>query len=196
MAIEVEKKFILDNSDKNILISGAESIGTKIFTDIYYDNGTYDLTCNDIWLRERDGQWELKLPLKHSRTRIVDEYRELETESEIIEYFHFSKNKPLSHSLAETHYRPFASLTTKRSKYKKDGFIIDLDSMDFGYEIAEIEKMVNTEAEIPQATERILEFAKKYDLQTGQVRGKLIEYLRRNDKKHFDALVDAGVVLL
>lgn len=195
MAIEVEKKFFLNNSDKRVLIDGADSVGVKTFTDIYYDNAIYNLTSNDIWLRVRDGRWELKLPLEHFQTRIVDQYRELETESDISEYFNFPKDKPLTQLLTDAGYQPFASLTTTRSKYKKEGFTIDLDAIDFGYEIVEIEKIVDNETEISKATNAILSFAKKYNLKTGQVRGKVIEYLKRNDRKHFEALIASGVVL-
>lgn len=195
MAIEVEKKFFLDSNDKQKLIEGAEQIGVRKFTDSYYDNSSYDLTSKDIWLRVRDGRWELKLPLEHFQTRFVDQYRELEKEKEISGYFGFDENIPLAQALDARGYKPFASLTTTRSKYKKEGFIIDFDSIDFGYKIVEIEKMVDTEDEIKSAAEDILRFAKEYNLKTGQVRGKVIEYLKRNDRKHFDALVAAGVVL-
>lgn len=143
----------------------------------------------------RDNRWELKLPLKHFQTRAADQYRELETEAEISDYFKFPQDKSLTEALTKAGYQPFASLTTTRSKYRKDGFIIDVDVIDFGYEIAEIEKMVETEAEMEQATKDILNFAQKYNLKTGKVRGKVIEYLKRNNQSHFDALVAAGVVL-
>ena len=184
MAIEVEKKFLLDESDKNRLIEGAESIGVKTFTDVYYDNPDYKLTTKDIWLRSRDNRWELKLPLNNFREKIVDQYREIENESEIIEYFCFNNDASLSDSLSKNSYTPFASITTTRTKYKKDGFIIDLDSMDFGYEIAEIEKLVEKEDEIDRAKKSIIEFANKHDLKQVRVRGKLLEYIMRNDRKH------------
>ena len=193
--IEVEKKFFLDNADRNALLLGAKSVGTKTFTDTYYDTSAYDLTRRDIWLRVRDDRWELKLPLGHFQSRAANQYRELETEKEISEYFHFTGEQPLSDSLANAGYLPFATITTVRSKYERDGFIIDLDVMDFGYELAEIEKMVENEEEAEKAAEEILEFARTFNLRPGQVRGKVIEFLKRKDPNHFNALVSAGIVL-
>lgn len=193
--IEVEKKFFLKDGDIEALKEGGELLGTKIFTDVYYDNKSFDLTRNDTWLRSRDGRWELKIPLEHFQTRVADQYRELETEKEIAEELKLPTDQPFMDALKNAGYESFASLTITRTKYKKDDFIIDVDSIDFGYELAEIEKMVNDTSEIEKATKDILDFADKYKLQVGQVRGKVIEYLRRYKREHFDSLVEAGVVL-
>ncbi len=198
MPLEVEKKYTLTPETKQSLLQSAESFGTKVFTDVYYDTPTYDLTTKDTWLRSRDGRWELKVPLADFLTRTTDQYRELETEADIAEHLHLSRAVPFAEALAQGGYAPFASLTTTRTKYRKDGFTIDLDSMDFGYEIAEIECIAPSESAIPTTVDAILRFAESCGLQnlrTGQVRGKVIEYLLRKSKPHFDALVRAGVAL-
>ena len=61
--IEIEKKFILTPEQEQALIKGADFIEEKEFTDIYYDDKILSLTTKDIWLRERAGKFELKVPL-------------------------------------------------------------------------------------------------------------------------------------
>src|SRR3989344_2570297 len=149
--IEVEKKFSLSDGDKATLLSGAKPISTKTFTDVYYDNASFDLTCHDIWLRQRGEKWELKIAINAGEMRkdgIPTSYRELETEAEIAIYLKLPQDKPLPEALKESVYTPFATLTTTRAKYTKEDFTIDVDSIDFGYNLIEIEKLVETESEI------------------------------------------------
>jgi thiamine-triphosphatase len=193
---EVEKKFILKEGDESKLINGADFSGERKFTDSYYDTDDYSLTTKDIWLRERDDKFELKVPFNDSlNDRVSDQYQELETDREIAEYLKLSSGNPLASSLAQNGYGVFCSVTTTRKKYKKAGFTIDLDTVDFGYEIAEIEYMVDDISKMHEATEKIVKFAKDLGLTEGSVtRGKVAEYLRINDFVHFQALVDAKVV--
>lgn len=80
--IEIEKNFDLRHGDKERLIETAKSVSKKSFTDIYYDNTSYDLTSHDFWLRKRDAKFELKAPLNTTgeNRETTDRYRELETD--------------------------------------------------------------------------------------------------------------------
>lgn len=193
---EVEKKFILKDDDESKLIEGAKFLGEKKFTDTYYDTDDYGLTTKDIWLRERDERFELKVPFNNSlHERVSDQYQELETDAEIAKYLKLPTDRSLRSSLADNGYQIFCTVTTTRRKYKKDGFVIDLDIVDFGYEIAEIEYMVDDISKMNEATEKIIQFAKGLGLTDGPVmRGKVAEYLRIKSPDHFNALVDAKVV--
>ena len=193
--IEVEKKFALTEDATDALLKDADFVSEKIFTDVYYDTPSFDLTRKDIWLRARSGKWELKIALSAANTRKSDQYRELETEKEIAEYLNLSLAASLSDALKSARYMSFGSLTTTRKKYKNGDFVIDIDSLDFGYEIAEIELMVSDVSEIDAATEKIISFAKEHSLPWGYTHGKVIEYLKRKAPAHFDVLVKAGVTL-
>src|SRR2546421_324668 len=139
--IEVEKKFILTPEQEKSLIEGAEFLGEKQFTDIYYDDTGFSLTIKDVWLRERDGKYELKLPMNESlEKRVSDQYRELDVDSDILAYFE-ARDISVKDFLVEKGYIPFCKITTTRKKYKQEDFVIDLDVMDFGYTLAEIEFM-------------------------------------------------------
>ena len=65
---------------------------------------------------------------------------------------------------------------------------VDLDSVDFGYRVGEIEVLVEDEKDVPRALEVIAEYAERCDLElettgsegTGaprRIRSKLLEYL-------------------
>lgn len=78
--------------------------------------------------------------------------------------------------------------------YRKKGFKIDFDEIDFGYSIGEIELMAKNIGDINNASEKIVAFAARHGVSIEHVCGKVVEYLKRNNQAHFQALVDAGVV--
>jgi predicted adenylyl cyclase CyaB len=195
--IEVEKKFSLSADEINKLTAGSQFLGEKTFTDEYYDTEDFLLTAQDKWLRLRDGKWELKLTMNKGQAankRKMDQYEELETEEGIKEALNIKSKKPLSLALAELGYKPFCKITTTRKKYKKGEFTIDLDQVDFGYNIGEIELMVEDHGQMQEALDKITEFAGKNNLSLLPVRGKVVEYLKRNKPEHYQKLKDAGVV--
>ena len=196
--IEVEQKFILSEKDMERLTAGADFLGEKTFTDIYYDSGEFALTKNDMWLRKRGDQFELKIPMHLEGNKTGQQYQEIEGEEKIREIFAIAPIVSFEKDIAAFSYAPFCQCMTTRRKFKRDGFIIDLDVVeyeDFGYNIGEIELMVEEKTEIPAAIEKIEIFAKENDLKIAPVRGKVIEYLKRKKPDHYKALVEAGVVI-
>jgi adenylate cyclase class IV len=196
---EVEKKFSLSKEQEKNLIDGAEFIGEKVFTDIYYDAADYCLTANDKWLRSRAGKFELKLPFnKIGDERKGDLYDEIEDEDKIREIFKVQKDFSIEEGLEKNGYSKFCTCITTRRKYKKNGFGIDIDFVDynddFTYGLAEIELMVENESEMPKAIESIINFAKQSGLEVKYVRGKVIEYMKRKKPEHFQALVASGLI--
>ena len=91
--IEVEKKFLLTNEEKERLIEGAEFLVEKKQSDVYYDTADYKLTLKDWWLRSRNGIFELKVPLTSENHRSVDQYEEYDDEDQIRELINLPKNK-------------------------------------------------------------------------------------------------------
>ena len=194
--IEIEKNFDLKPGDKERLIAGAKFLKKKTFTDVYYVNDAYDLTCKDFWLRTRDGRFELKVPLNdaHIGDRKTDRYRELETDAEITRELGFAIKTNFTDALAEAKYKPFATITTTRETYEKGDFHLDFDEMDFGFVTFEAELMVGGESEIADAERRILKFAKEHGIAGNEGHGKVIEYIARNRPAHYAALVARGVI--
>jgi len=190
--IEVEKKFILSDEDRATLLNGAMPVGVKKFTDVYFDTADYALTKMDWWLRERDGRFELKVPAdKVNRDVETNQYHEFETEAEIKEKLSIETDRPLKEVLDGFGYVPFATIATTREKFKKEGFTIDVDEMDFGFHVAEVEVMVNEKDDVELAKRLIFEFAERHKLAVKPTRGKVLEYLARYSEDHFHALETA-----
>lgn len=196
---EIEKKFILTDEQEKRLIDGAEFLGEKIFTDIYYDTEQYALTKNDIWLRSREGRFELKLPAGKNRGgNFMNQYSEVEGEDKIRQVFDIAECGSFLQDIRSFGYAPLFRLKTTRKKYKKGKFMIDFDQVDsegFEYSLVEIELMVADEKDIPAANGEILAFAQSMGLRIENVRGKGTEYLLRKKPEHYRALVEAGVVI-
>ena len=195
--IEVEKKFILNEQDKERLTKDAEFLGERVFTDIYYDNQDFSLTSKDKWLRCREGQFELKIPLHAGLERLADQYDELTDELKIREVLDLPSGGSFADDLAKAGLSPFCSYKTTRRKYWREPFVIDLDTVDFQdftYNIGEIELMVRKKSEIESAIKKIITFAEEQKLTSAPVRGKVAEYLKRFRPNHYQALVQAKVV--
>jgi predicted adenylyl cyclase CyaB len=192
--IEVEKKFSLKEGNEEKLIANAEFLGEKEMTDVYYDDFQYSLAKKDTWLRLRDGRFELKVSMHEVGEKpVTHQYREIEDDALVATHLKLDPTIPLVDALHEAGYVPFCRLVTTRRKYKKDGFSIDIDSVDFGYQAAEVELMVEDASQMNDASDRIVAYARSLGLTGGKTNGKVKEYLRRNDQIHFQMLVDAGV---
>lgn len=199
---EVEKNFNLTPEERVRLLEGAESLGEKTITDVYFDTPTFDLTKRDIWLRKRDGRFEVKIPAEppeHGRRRKTDRYLEVEDEKGIRMKLALSEDDSMEASVERAGYLPFCVCTTRRASYRKDGFNIVIDhvaysDVDWSYDTSEIELMVSTEGEMADAAGRVLAFAKRHGLKAADAPGKVIEYLRRNRPEQYRALVASGTI--
>ena len=200
--IEIEKKFLLTDEQKNKLLDGAQSLGLKIVEDSYLDTDTFALTTNDLWFRERDGAYELKAPLKSGSGSYTatNRYNEITDVEEISQVLGFDNGLNFETSLSRAGIKKFMTIHTSRQSYEKQGFHIDVDAATypgsaFEYAVAEIELLVNSESEADEADRRIVEFANTFDLTTDQVvLGKVAAYLKAEKPEHYKALVSAGVL--
>lgn len=199
--IEVEKKFLLENpDDERRLLDGAMFMHEGKHRDTYWDNETYTLTTKNKWLRQRDGVWELKNPdgldamakeqLGSRYTEITAE-RELTTELEISAAIGMDPKKSLEENLLAHGYKPFCSFETTRRAYTKNGFTIDIDHVDFGYTVIEIEKLVNESKDVEKIMNDIHQFGKQHGLQIVPLYGKAMQWLQIHNKPHFDAVRQA-----
>lgn len=200
--IEIEKKFLLTAQQQSDLLEGAEAHDLKLVEDSYLDTETFALTTNDLWFRERDGAYELKVPLKSGSGSYAstNRYHELTDIEEIARELGFDAGLDFETSLSRAGISKFISLTTSRQSYEKAGFHIDVDAITyadstFEYAVAEIELLIEDEEGADEADRRIVEFAKQFDLVTDQViLGKVAAYLKSESPQHYAALVDAGVL--
>jgi adenylate cyclase class IV len=166
--IEVEKKFQPTKEQLQLLISGAEFLGEKTNTDVYYDYSDYRLFKKDIRFRNRNGNFELKIGQGNGIAE------EIEDEEEIKKYF--GTNDSLK-DFVSIELIPFMEYGAKRMKYKKDNFIIDIDEMTYGYNITEIELLVERTDQVKDAEEKIIDLVKSCGIEIKDIPSKRMMYL-------------------
>lgn len=193
--IEVEKKFHLTQEQEARLLNGAEFLGEQVLETTYYDTADYALSRKDQWLRKRNGAYDLKVSMSGvpGMNRSMQSYNEIETEEGIMNELNLEGDS-LEDAMQQAGLEQIMKIVTTRRKYTKDGFNIDIDVIDFGYELAEIELLVEDEVGMPEAKRRILAFAEAHGLEDKDVNGKVLEYLKRFSPKHYQALIDAGLL--
>jgi thiamine-triphosphatase len=195
--IEVEKKFLLNPGDEERLLQGAQFVKEVVNADTYWDTADYRLSCKDMWLRTRNGEWDLKVPLHEigHHKHVAEQYLELESEKEIREKLAISGNDKMEADLRAAGYAPFATIVTTRRKYRQGKFNIDLDAADFGYSLCEIEYMIPDDGDKEAAAQEIIKFSSQVGLvYSNKIRGKLLEYINRFRSDHYRAMQEAGVV--
>ena len=178
MSIEVEHKFLVVPHTQAKLVSlGARREGCESFKDIYYDTKDHSITFRDFWLRQRDGAWQLKYPIReHTSKPLTDQYNELETEKDILDQLMTSgavsfdeqcDHINLDQLVSESVLICIAEFITTRESWSliEDGSTehvsIALDTTNFDYDIGEVELMVGSPALVAEAERRVRELAEK-----------------------------------
>jgi adenylate cyclase class IV len=169
--IEVEKKFQPTEEQLKALLNGSKFVAKKENNDIYYDYPDFRLLKESIKLRNRNGSFELKIRMPNSS------HSEVEDKKEIEKFFNLENGLE---EFVKNNLEIVGSFKTFRDEYEKDGFVIDIDVTDFGYEMCEIEILVETEEQTEEAKNRILNFAHSYNLESKKLKPKLTEYLKKN----------------
>ena len=158
------------------------------FRDEYFDTQSLDLTTDDVWLRRRDGAWELKVPHGDQRRASGGEttaFRELVDVGEI------------AAALAEREVEfpggvaPFAAFSTKRETFALGGVRVDVDAASYGHAVLELEVMTDGSAAAVAAARAAIAAAAR-DLGCAPLPadagGKLETYLKRYCPAHARAI--------
>ena len=185
--IEIEKKFEASEEDIGRITEDAKFIKESINKDTYYDREGFPLVKNNIFLRKRNGRFELKLYVAEKGSR-VDKYLELEDDETIKSKLNIPAQKDIDEYLAENEYVPFGSWETKRRRFEKDGFTIDVDSVDFGHNVVEIELMIEEGEDTNEAADKILNFAKTIRLEEDKQEGKVMVFIKRNNPTAYEEI--------
>jgi len=191
--IEVEKKFFVDKEGMERISKKAEFVKEIINNDTYYDKDGYSLAKKDIFFRKRNDSYELKIGMHGDNVSgSVDVYKELHDEKEIMKELDITYAGNFEEGIKDAGYVPFGSWKTTRKKYKLKNFNIDVDSVDFGHDVIEIELIVERDEEIPEATSKILELAGNLglDIEKAPHGGKVREFLKRNDPEGLKMLIE------
>jgi hypothetical protein len=90
---------------------------------------------------------------------------------------------------------PFAALKLPEKNISVKILTIDLDLTNFGYQIGEIEVIVQSQDHILTAEDKIQRFARELGLNiTSGVPGKVLTYLQRIRPEHYQALRVCGLL--
>ena len=169
--IEIEHKFNATGPQFLRLLNVATFVRSVVHHDIWYDDEKFSLMRRGLFLRERNGNIELKVRRNEGYQGFV--HNEIHGLDAVCAYL---KVDNLSM------FKPVVNFVTYRQQFLLEDFSLDVDHVtalgtDFVYDVAEIEKVVNDQNDINSADEAILNLAKSYQLI--RANGKLVEYFSR-----------------
>lgn len=172
--IEVEKHFRIGPETRAKLTAlGAKLNSKEQFTDVYFDTADLKLMTSEHWLRQRDGNWQLKHEVSggnrsktgtvgraEQHSRIECNY-ELEEDPAIIRQLHtvlaIDEEKSLDQLVECGVLLPVAEFSTHREGWVwpdrrfGDRVSIELDEASFDYTIGSVEVIVGVADEVPAA---------------------------------------------
>lgn len=175
--IEVEKKFQPTLEQLAAFVEDAEFLGEIENIDTYYDMPDFALGKKGFKLRQRNKDYELKVQMSNFNDYTQANYDEITEEPKILEKLGYPNDANLEQIIRDK-MEILCSIRTKRKKYKKAGFNIDVDETDFGYNMVEIEFMVNNESEISDAEKKIEIFGQPISNLGKKLPGKVVECIR------------------
>ncbi len=175
--IEVEKKFQPTEAQLQALLQDAVFIKEKTMHDVYYDFSDFRIMRAGNRLRKRDDGFELKAYIPtESGVRVAHEYTDDES---ILKNLQINESYTSVADLVQKEMHPVCDFVNTRKEYKKDEFIVDVDSMNFGMEVVEIELQVESKDQIPEAEQKILQLAESFGMEVKDLQGKTILYLQK-----------------
>lgn len=191
---EVERTFLFDTSFLRKLPKFGKLASEKRLVDKYYDTEDFVWLSKGFWLRERSGEWELKLYSSDGAGTSMS--REITDEAEILELMELPRIG-LKRAVAESSLQVFCSLDSVRKKYLVSGLSVDIDETrgdGFSYKVGEVEALVSSPTDMEHAKQEVLDFMRTHNLSEAPVRGKVIEYLWRRMPDVYKTLVAQGAI--
>lgn len=196
--IEVERRFSLIPSIKDQLLQKAKPSEIQVI-EIHDKYHGEELALTDRWLRKRNGEWELKVPVNLGRTLGSATYREFSGDPlwNELGITPINTEGPVDASLA-----CFAELHTIRTSFvllfQGSSVNVTLDECSstdgFQCSVGELEMLVSTEDQIDAATQvidRLFSHLAVNHLQNNE--GKLVQFIRQYRPQFYEQLVKAGI---
>jgi len=151
--LEVEQKFCVPVGYKAILESaGARKVAEKTLSDLYLDTQDMTLMRQDVWLRKRGRDWELKIPVGVGRDNSggMTEYKEVEGKEEVEREVAKFTGVGLSNMVE------LVKLGTVRECWSLEEFSIVIDKMDEdGWTVGEVELLVKNNEDLEMARKKV-----------------------------------------
>lgn len=117
--IEVERKFRPTDEQLSLLLAESQFLKEVVNHDVIYDYPDYRLIKKGIRLRNRNGNFELKISGEDENSYSGSAATEIEDEEEIKKYFNITL--PITNFIKENLIEAIDIKTTRR-KYKKGRF--------------------------------------------------------------------------
>ncbi len=187
--IEVERKFQPTEEQMAALLEDAEFLGEKNIRDLYYDFPDFRIYKSGNRLRKRDSGYEMKI-YQPDTVSTIEIAREIENDQEIKDFLGFTKDTRSLNEIVLNDMQYVCDFTTKRKKYKKEDFNIDIDETSFGYNAVEIEVMVDDKDKAKEAEDKILKLANTYGLEIKKLPLKSRAYLEKERPEIYEILKD------
>lgn len=195
--IEIEKKVRLEPHHLEKIIQKGDLVNEIHIQDSYFDTADYLYTAQNVWLRQRNGMFELKVGMQKQYDSI-DRYEEITDENSILNNLGIDLFVDFPSTLAQNKLFSFCNFATKRKSYKVGEFNIDIDEADFGdlrYNVAEIEIIVSNSNLVHEAEQKIDQLIKEMGIDTSiPTTGKLSYYIYCKRPEHYQALVQNKVI--
>ncbi len=195
--IEIERKVRLEPHQIQQIAKTAILVKETQIQDTYFDTDDYQYTAQNMWLRQRDGSFELKIGIK-KENGAIDRYEEITDQHLILSHLRLDVGVDFPTALSQKNISAFCSFLTLRKTYRLGEITIDVDDADFGdfrYRVAEIEMVVSDLSKMHEAEQKIGLFIKEFGIDTSiPVPAKLSYYLYCKKPDHYQALVQNRVV--
>jgi len=151
--LEVEQKFCVPVGYKTILESaGAKKVAEKTLSDLYLDTQDMTLLRQDVWLRRRGCEWELKIPagVGGDNGGGMTEYKEVEGKEEV------EREVAKFTSIGLSSMVELVKLGAVRECWRLEEFSIVIDKMDEdGWTVGEVELLVKNKEELEMARKKV-----------------------------------------
>lgn len=157
--VEIERRFFLTAGQQAVLRSSLETLSEKEMADTYWDAPGYPLSTRNWWLRQRNGQWELKVPWSQAQAGPAESFEEFEGDAAVMARLREDGFALVSADGANVEevvrgasFAPFARLHTSRVSLRgRQGSVVegvkpvnvDLDHVVFDPELAETDIVVD-----------------------------------------------------
>lgn len=188
--IEVEKKFQPTEEQLENMLQGADFLGEKINIDNYYDTADFKYVKEGSRVRQRNGVFELKLKVVNPENALGSYYEEIQDEEKILEKLNLPKGADLN-EFVNKNLILLCRIETVRREYRVGEFLIDVDKTDFGFNVCEVELMVENESQINEAENKIIEFANNFGITAKEkIFGKVMEYFKKFNPPLYQELFD------
>jgi adenylate cyclase class IV len=195
--IEIEKNFELTEGSLDLIKKHFTYLGEVTNQDAYYDKAELKYFLKDIWLRERNGSFELKARVGDTSISNFQKYSETNDEKEIIRTLGLDETLSLRENLKQEKILPIFSFKTSRQKFRKNEINLEVDYViydDYELGMVGVEVLIENEDETESALASIQQVVEEFQLQSPVFKDKVKSYFKLKKPAYYQALAEAKAI--